>query len=60
MLMWTDLLFGIPEGYFGLIKVRSSLAIAGLSVEGGVIDSGYNREIIVIIINQNLDRPFII
>src|SRR3954469_24890855 len=51
MLMRTGLSFGIPEGYFGLIKARSSLAIAGLSVEGGVIDSGYDGEIIVILVN---------
>src|SRR6184192_3590550 len=60
MLMRTGLSFGIPEGYFGLIKARRSLAIAGLSVEGGVIDSGYDGEIIVIIVNRNLDRPFIV
>jgi dUTP pyrophosphatase len=51
MLMKTGLKCSIPRGYFGLIKARSSLAIAGISVEGGVIDSGYEGELIAILVN---------
>src|SRR3954470_20373978 len=60
MLMKTGLSVSIPRGYFGLIKARSSLAITGISVEGGVIDSGYEGEIITILVNRNLDRSIII
>lgn len=37
----------IPEGYFGLVKERSSMAAKGILVMGGVIDSGYRGEIMV-------------
>ena len=60
MLMKTGLSVNIPHGYFGLVKARSSLAITGISVEGGVIDSGYEGEIIAILTNRNPDRPVII
>ena len=60
ILMKTGLSCNIPLGYFGLIKARSSLAIAGISVEGGVIDSGYEGELIAILVNHNLDRPITI
>ena len=57
MLIKTGLSCEIPSGYFGLLKARSSLAIAGISVEGGVIDSGYEGEILAILVNRNLERP---
>lgn len=39
----------IPDGYYGQIIERSSLAKLGWKVLGGVIDSGYRGEITVII-----------
>jgi dUTPase len=47
----------IPPGYFGQIIIRSSLAVAGLSIQGGVIDSGYEDEIKIILVNLNRDKP---
>ena len=48
----------IPEGYMGLITVRSSLAILGLYVVLGIIDSGYTDTIKVIVRNLS-DSNFI-
>ena len=39
----------IPEGYYGEIKCRSSMGIAGCSVEAGIIDSDYRGEIMVLL-----------
>lgn len=39
----------IPEGYFGLICGRSSLAAKGIDILGGVVDAGYHGEITVVI-----------
>lgn len=41
----------IPEEYFVSIRDRSSMAIKGMHVMGGVIDSGYRGEWKVIMIN---------
>ena len=41
----------IPDGHFGKIETRSSLAKQGLQTSGGVIDSGYRGEIAVLIRN---------
>lgn len=37
----TDIALGFPEGWGGMIKDRSSLAVKGLMVSGGIIDSRY-------------------
>ena len=42
----------IPDGYFGLIYVRSSMAAKGLTVELPPIDSGYRGQIHAIIRNH--------
>ena len=41
----------IPQDYFVSIRDRSSMAIKGLHVMGGVIDAGYRGEWKVILIN---------
>ena len=42
----------IPEGYFGLIKDRSGLALKhGIHVLAGVVDAGYRGEIKVVLAN---------
>ena len=45
--------FKIPEGYQGIIKARSGLAKARLTVDGGVIDNGYRGEIKMIMVNRD-------
>lgn len=56
----TGLAVAIPEGYVGLIKPRSGLALrSGIDVLGGVIDSGYRGEIRVILFNTS-DTDFIV
>lgn len=49
----TGIAVEIPFGCVGIIKDRSSKAIEGLHILGGVIDSGYTGEIIVIATNLN-------
>lgn len=55
----TKLCFEISDGYYGQLKERSSLAIQGVTVTGGVIDSDYRGEIFVIMNNWN-DKQVII
>jgi dUTP pyrophosphatase len=44
----TGIAVGFPEGWGGFIKDRSSMAIKGFSVIGGVIDSSYTGELSVV------------
>ena len=48
----TGVAVQIPDGYVGIIKSRSSLSAQGLNVTGGVIDSDYRGEIIVLMENM--------
>lgn len=41
----------IPTGFFGKIFERSSVGSKGIAVRGGVIDSSYRGEIIVVLEN---------
>src|SRR3954447_20478235 len=43
----------IPKGYYGQIFLRSSLARARLTTDGGVIDSDYEGSILIILVNRN-------
>lgn len=47
----TGISMAIPEGYFGSARERSGLALKGIRLGGGVIDSGYRGEIRGIITN---------
>jgi len=50
----TGLAISIPEGHYGRIAPRSSLAYkSGIDVLAGVIDSTYRNDIGVILINLN-------
>ena len=45
----TEICISLPENSYGSIRDKSSLAAKGLLTLGGVIDSDYTGEIIVII-----------
>ena len=47
----TGLYMRMPEGYWGKIEGRSSLALKGVQVLGGVIDPDYEGEIKVILMS---------
>lgn len=47
----TGVKVSLPQGYGGFILEKSGLALKGVQVMGGVIDSGYRGEIKVIIRN---------
>ena len=50
----TGIAVGIPPGYYGRIEPRSGLAAQhGVQVLGGVIDSGYTGEIVVLLAAVN-------
>lgn len=44
----TGVCMEIPQGYYGQIESRSSMAVKGIFTTGGVIDSGYRGEIMII------------
>lgn len=52
----TGVSVSIPHGYFGKIECRSSLASKGISILGGVIDSDYRGNIIVILKNNTNEQ----
>lgn len=47
----TGVYVEIPNGYVGIVKDRSSMALAGLHALAGVIDSSYRGEIQLIMLN---------
>lgn len=49
-------ILGIPRGYFGLVKGRSSLFRKGLRVHEGVVDSDYNDTIEVMVSNLSTEE----
>ena len=51
----TGIAMAIPEGYMGQLYPRSSLAVKGLAVEGGVIDADYRGPIKIILRNQGTE-----
>ncbi len=55
----TGLKIGIPNGYAGFIWDKSGLALEGLTTLAGVIDSGYQGEIKVVLKNLNQTPYFI-
>lgn len=55
----TGLSIAIPPGYVGLIWPRSGLAAKyGISVDAGVIDSGYRGPVKVLITNGSDDNHY--
>jgi dUTP pyrophosphatase len=55
----TGMYLEIPDGFYGQIKSRSSMSVKGIEVRGGVIDSDYRGEIIVLLTNLS-NKDFII
>ena len=53
----TGVGFELPTGLFGLIRDRSSLAALGIVVTGGVIDTDYRGEIVIMLTNMGKE-PF--
>lgn len=47
----TGIHLAIPEGYFGMIAERSSMGAKGIAVRGGIIDSSYRGELVVMLHN---------
>ncbi len=56
----TGIYVEIPEGYFGWVADRSSMAKNGLQTAGGIIDAGYRGEIHVVITNLNAHADYVI
>jgi dUTP pyrophosphatase len=48
-----EIAVAIPEGYYGQIHDRSSMAKKGLTVSAGVVDSDYRGEVMILITNHN-------
>ena len=48
----------IPDGYVGFLKTRSSMALVGIDVVGGVIDSDYRGEVAVILHNTDTSSAY--
>ena len=52
----TGVAIKIPDGYVGLIWDKSSIASKGIKTMGGVIDSGYTGEIMIVVNNLNKEE----
>lgn len=49
----TGMAIAVPSGHAGVLKTRSSMALVGIDVCGGVIDSDYTGEVSVILHNTS-------
>ena len=59
----TGLAVAIPEGYAGFVQPRSGLAAEnGISIVNspGLIDAGYRGEVLVILLNTDATRRFVV
>lgn len=54
----TGVHFGIPQGWYGQVAGRSSLGKVGITVLGGVVDSGYTGPVHAILTNLGDDYEF--
>lgn len=50
----------IPDGYVGKLCERSGLALKGIKVHGGVIDSDFSQEVKVIMTYHGIDEGFFV
>ena len=52
--VYTGIAIEIPDGYVGLIWDKSSISFKlGLKVMGGVIDSWYEKEVFIFMVNNS-------
>jgi dUTP pyrophosphatase len=49
----TGIALQFPEGWGGVVKDRSSMALARIYTSGGVVDSGYRGEVKIILRNDS-------
>jgi len=56
-LVAIGIILAIPGGCYGRVAPRSSLAVKGIDVGAGVIDSDYRGELMVLLINTT-DQDF--
>ncbi len=56
-LVSTDIIMKLPSGTYGQIAPRSSMAVKGIDIGAGIIDSDYRGEIKVLLINAS-KTPF--
>ena len=52
VLVPTGIALQIPRGHYGRIAARSSLAVRGVDIGGGVIDADYRGEVKVVLYNR--------
>ncbi|MCC6954191.1 MAG: dUTP diphosphatase [Deltaproteobacteria bacterium] len=50
-LLRTGIHLAIPEGFVGLVRDRSSMALKGLATVAGVIDASYRGEVKIVLHN---------
>ncbi len=48
IICYTGISLAIPQGWVGIVKDRSSMARRGIYTHGGVIDSGYRGELMIL------------
>lgn len=53
----TGIAINIPEGYVGLIKDRSSMAIRKFTVGAGVLDAGYSGDVSIVLHYSQIEVP---
>ena len=59
----TGLAVAIPDGYAGFVQPRSGLAVEhGITIVNtpGLIDAGYRGEVLVVLLNTDTSRPFVV
>ncbi len=59
VLVKTGIAMQFPDGWGGVIKDRSSMAVRRITVSAGVIDNGYRGEVAVVL-NNNSQHTFVI
>lgn len=55
-LVRTGIALALPQGYFGMVADRSSMAKKGIKTAGGIIDTGYRGEIHVVLWNLSREE----
>lgn len=56
----TGIHISIPEGYYGHVCPRSGLAVRGIDIGAGIIDSGYTGRVKVLMIYNGDETEFLV